>query len=183
MAIGRKSLLVSLSVPVIFLAVVLLSIFISGSFVKPDSNFVYFVMDNDNPKFGANHMIVNGKLKFDCRVYDLGEFDVDCNSREMESLEFFLYNTNTNESMSITIEQAKSFTYFDGLTSSDGYTVAPHYGTGGMFAFMDSDGDFFGGREEYQLLLKGKVFSKRINLSDKVMGYQIGYPNFVGWVK
>ncbi len=180
------TLVVAFSLPVLLIIIVALSAYLPSLFPSTNYNFVYSACTDGTNYYNYNcnnylHnrlVVVNGKLL----VNDInptldsdndGIPDINENYHER----IFLHDTEKNESREITMEEARSLSLNNLVTSPDGVSVSSDYSRGAEFLFL-----FDGGSSSGYYLMKGNSKSKLnlINNNDRYY-YQDNF-QFIGWV-
>jgi len=175
--------------PILLIVIVALSLYIPSVFLSTKYNFVYTTCDTGTNYYNSHycntylekrHTVVDGKIVVS--PVDLTkELNLDKASPEFDrkyTARIFLHDTNKNESREISLEEAKTLTLNNFLTSPDGVTVSSNYNNrGGDIFFL-----FGGGSSSYgYYLTKGKSKDKLnlINTSDQYYYHNF---QFLGWV-
>ena len=180
------SLVLAFSLPVLLIIIVAASTYLPSLFLSSNYNFIYAACTE-----GSNHyyyncdnylqnrlVVVNGKLVVNDINPSLdsdkdGIPDINENYKER----IFLHDTEKNESREITLEEARSLTLNNLVTSPDGISVSGDYSHGAEFLFLFDGGSSYG-----YYLMKGNNRSKLnlINNDDRYY-YQDNF-QFIGWV-
>jgi hypothetical protein len=172
-------LIIGVSLPVIFIAIISIVIFTPSLFIRPQHNFIYSTDDGTyygyNQAYKNTYVVKNGHLS-------LQELPVQLNSTytyKADSPTLYVYEVKTNSSHQITFDEAKNYTVDPGPSSPDGYTV--------KYEYDDSDGifDLFGsGHDTSGYFIEKNSGRKRLSgLTSGDRYYYQGNLKLVGWIK
>ena len=176
-------LIVAFGLPVVFIAGVVLSIYLPGvstayDFVYASCNKNYGYYDDICSQYLNNaHVVENGKMvnKPIDPAQDINHNKIpDANEF---TARFFRHDTAKNESREITLGETQMLNFNQLLTSPDGVTISNHSSyNSGFFPLLD-------GRSSYgRSLVKGRR-STRLNLINGVDRYYGPSDfHFIGWV-
>jgi hypothetical protein len=175
--------LLAFILPILLIIVVALSAYLPSLFLSTKYNFVYtscfdgknYYSYDCNSYLKNLYSVVDDKLVINSSnpIQKLNEEVIPTYTDRI-----FLHDTEKNESREITLNEAKTLTLNNLLTSPDGVTVSGYYSrSGGEFFLFD------GGHSSYgYYLMKGRSKTKLnlINSTDQYY-YQNNF-QFVGWV-
>lgn len=164
-------LIIAVALPVIFIVIVALFVYIPKANLSPKYNFIY--TSRDYTFYGAyknDFAIVNGKitLKPNPEVIDAK------NMSDMPTL--YVYNVTDDTSRTITFAEAKELMLDPGPSSPDGYTVEYDYGHDGIFEIFGSNGNNRGA-----FISKGGA-KKKVMIGSADRYYSDSF-RLLGWIK
>ncbi len=177
-------IIISFSLPIVFILVMLGVVYIPSYYVKTDYNFIYLTCKDSGYSNGEpicnfiknNYRIENNKLV----VQEIGQ-DQDINGNkildkdENKEVKFFKHNNKENLSTELTIEELEKLNINPKITSDDGYEVVNKNSYGGPFSS--------GGERQYYLVKDN--LSKKLDLKLPNNEFYYGDNNykFLGWIK
>lgn len=181
-------LLLAFLLPILLIAIVALSAYVPSLFISTNYNFIYTACTDGNNYYRYScdtylqkrYVVVDSKL-----VVNAVDITQDLNKdgvpdfKEGYTDRIFLHDTKNNQSREITLDEAKTLTLNNLLTSPDGVTVSGKYNRNGGSDFFI----FGGGSSSYNYYLVKGNSSSKINLINSTDRYY--YQNnfqFVGWV-
>ena len=179
------AIILAFALPIVLILVVALTIYVPSLFISTNYNFIYSSCTagtNYYPYYCNNylqrlHSVASGKL-VENAIDPLEDFDKNGlpDINENYTARIFLHDTQKNESVEITLEEAKELSLNGLLTSPDGVTISSNYERGSGFFLFD------GGSSYGYYLTKGKSRS-RLNLinRDDSYYYRDNF-QFLGWV-
>jgi hypothetical protein len=168
-------LLIGLALPIVFIVVISLVIYIPSFLVRPAHNFLYTTEDASNSygtyyeheyKVSDRHLVTEA-------VSHQSDMDTKMPHKDVPTL--YLYDVHTNTSHEISPDVASTYTLDPGPASSDGYTVTYQYTSGGFFLFESR------GQSGY-VISNGKGSKKLTGFSGQRY-YGSQDMNFIGWVE
>jgi hypothetical protein len=177
-------LVVGIALPVVFVIVISIVLFVPSFFIKPQHDFLYTTDEreyyyNYNPEYQNTYEVENGSIVV---VPNTVNSNSNSNSDsdiplKGETPTLYRYDIETNTSHQITLEEAKNLSLDPGPSSPDGYAVSYHYGHDGIFELFGSDNDNNG-----HYISKGNARKRLATLSgDTYRSY--GYFKLIGWIK
>lgn len=187
-------ILLAFTLPVALIVIVALSTYLPSLFISTDYNFVYtqcteganyysYRCDNYSEK---RYFVVNGKLAVNTIVVASTTTPTKDSNKdgipyiiENYTVRFFLHDTKKNESREITLEEAKTLTLNNLLTSPDGITISSGYDNNRNNLFFIFGG---GGSSYGHYLTKGKSRRKLNLINDGERYYYNNNFQFLGWV-
>jgi hypothetical protein len=174
-------LIVGISLPVVFIIVISIVIFVPSMFVNPQHNFLY-TFNNDaypyNQGYRNAYVVLNAHL---------ASTPVPANPSASVTLQntfvgdyppLYLYDVKTGTSHLVTLEEARLYTLDPGPSSPDGYTVNYEYTNSGIFELFGSSGNdsgYFIEKGNSRKKLSGLNATDRYAYSDNL--------KLLGWVK
>lgn len=181
------AIILAFLLPIVLIAAVALSVYLPSLFISTDYNFVYALCGDNLGHYYYNctnylqqlYSVQEGKL-----VVNTIDPNLDANRNNVKdinenyTIRLFLHNTEKDESREIALEEAKTYTLSNLLTSPDGVTFSLGYDRGAeFFPFFD------GGSSSGYYLTKGRNRS-RLNLINVGGEYYYSGRNvrFLGWV-
>lgn len=141
MKIKNLPLLVGILLPIVFIAVLSLAIYLPTFSIKPQYDFIYSL---DTYQYGDYMNTYTDRYVLNDNHIDVQQVDIDTNQtlnqklrkRNMPTL--YVYNVKTNTSHQITLDEAKTYTLDPGPSSPDGYVVKYEYTNNGIFELFGS---------------------------------------------
>jgi len=193
------AIILAFALPIIIMIAVALSVYLPALFLSTNYNFVYVTCTNNNDSYPYNcnsflagkYSVKDGKLIINTSATSSIDYFQNTNSNNGPSSpivsrakdlgtyndRIFLHDTKSNQSREITIEEAKTLTLNNLVTSPDGVSVTSNYNNGGDFFI------FGGGRSSFgYYLTKGQSRTKLnlINITNQY--YNQNNFQFIGWV-
>lgn len=159
--------MIGFSIPVLMILFVAASIYLPGIFQQPRYNFLYSADADyyDNRTYSVS----NGRL-----IINPQPFTYPSN-RPYQSPQLYVHNVTTNESTSVSFQEASGLTLDPSAQSPDGYKIENGSNNSGFFPFFWYDRDY---NAQY---IVGHNTSKKLN----VKTYGSSYYNsihFLGWI-
>lgn len=179
---ARLPLIVGISLPIVFIAIISIAIFGPSLFVKPEHNFIY---SNEPTYYGYysreyqnTYTVQNGRIVLEPLLPREGEVI----QRESEGAvkvapDLYLYDVKAHSTHLITLEEAQKYTVDPGPSSPDGYVVEYAYGHNGIFELFGSSSDDNG-----HFISKGNGKKKLSGLPGDRYSNQ-GNFRLIGWIK
>ncbi len=158
-------LIIGLALPIIFIIIIAIVVYLPTNFVNPKHNFVY--LDQSYGSYLTDIVVVEDKIT------SVPSGSVDMYAKK--SPKIYLYDFSKNASYEITLEEAKQLSVTKGPASPDGYSIERNYNHSGIFEIFGSYEDNSG------YFITSPEGSKR-----KLTGIQGEYYyelNIIGWVK
>lgn len=185
------AMLLAFMLPIVLIAVVVLSTYLPSLFLSTSYNFVYTSCVNGTNYYHSNncdnylqkrYSVVDNKLVANNvdPTLDSGNNKIpDVNKNYTARI--FLHDTEKNESREITFEEAQTLPLNTLLTSPDGVAVSRHYDRNGSDSFFIFNGG--GSLSSYgYYLTKGKSKDKLNLINSRDQYYYRNNFQFVGWV-
>lgn len=159
------SLVIGISIPLLMIIFVGLSIYLPGIFIKPKTNFIYYVGDS----YYSNSYSVSSSHLVEIPSNYTGNLKTFPQTNKI-----YLYNVQKEDNTELSYSEAQKLFLDSNVTSPDGFEVKAG-GSGGFFPFFGSYDGY------YQKYLVGHNVSKKLKL---LSGNQYGNTfHFLGWVK
>ncbi len=177
-------LIVGIALPIVFIIIISLSIYIPTLYVNPEHNFIYSMNDNyySNNSYKNTYKITDGKIHTEQTLTAKNNGMIDSKTAIIymgENPPLYLYDVKTNSSHEITLEEAEKYNLDPGPSSPDGYNIDYGYNNNGIFELFGSSRN---GNGFY--VYKGNSKKMLTGLSNsKSYYYGAGYFNLIGWVK
>jgi hypothetical protein len=165
----NRSLIIGFSLPIAMIVFVAASIYVPSFFVHPAYNFLY--SSSDENANDDQYLVVDDHVQQN-RDYEASYY----NPQFYPQPKLYIYDTNTNESIPVTFEEAKNYTLISDITSPDGYTIENGRQNNGGFFFLG------GGTDYTSKYLVGHNISKKLNLKSSSTRYS-NSTEFLGWIK
>lgn len=172
MRIKNLPLIVGIALPVVFIAVVSVIIFLPSLRVKPQHNFIYTI--------GPYYYSGGYQTTYEVRDGRIVLWDADSRPDQVPAAvpaAIYLYDVVADTSRQISFEDAKEYVLVPGPSSPDGYTVDYQYQHDGIFELFgsnDNDSGYFISKDG------GK---KRLNAFPGNPYRSWGEFRLVGWVQ
>jgi len=167
-------LIVGISLPIIFILLISIAIFVPSFFIKPQYNFIYSSEDY----YGYNQGYKNTYAVEDGSIV-LQALPVQPNQTyKGDSPTLYLYDVKNNSSHKITLNETKKYTIDSGPSSPDGYTIKYERNHDGIFELFGSNGDgsgYFIEKDSGKKELTGLI-------NDSQYYYQNSF-KLIGWIK
>jgi hypothetical protein len=166
-------LAIGIALPVVFIAIISVAIFLPTLFIKPEHNFIYTLEDTSwyNQNYEHSYKVEGDRIVIEPII------SRNSNVVQKGSPGLFLYDVKNNTSERITLEEAQRYNVSPGPSSPDGYTVGYEYGHAGIFElFGDSDS------QRGYFISSGSAKKKLTGLGADRYTYQTGF-RLIGWVK
>ncbi len=178
-------LIIGLLLPIIFIVVMAIVVYLPSMGIKPEHNFLYTTS-------GASDYYYNNRPQY-TEKYDIDsagrlttikeEVVVDKNrdygyTPKQGAPELYLYDVKAETSKQVTLEEAQKFVLERGPSSPDGYSVVYDYNnSGGLMS------EIVGGRSGYSgyVMSKGKAKKKIVGLTNTY--YYSQNLLIIGWIK
>lgn len=165
----KVALLIALAAPTLLVVLVLGSIFIPQLFVSSKVGFLYFT--GDDYSCSGQYVVENKKV-----AKGVDPFGDNTSSSYCKKADIYLHDSDKNESVKLSFEQAGQYVLDSNLKSKDGFEVVRGSSSGGF--------PFGGYSDNYKnYYFKGKGLSKKLNVNYYDSGYRVDYFNFLGWVE
>lgn len=180
------ALVLAFSLPALLIIVIALSAYLPSLFISTNYNFLYSSCVDGTGNYSyrcvdylqKRYSVVDGKLV----VNDIGS-DQDSDNdgipdvKEDYTARLFLHDTKSNETREISLEEAKSLSLNELITSPDGVSVSSDYDRGADVLFLFDRGSSYG-----YYLVKGNAKSKLNLINDENRYYYRNNFQFIGWV-
>ncbi|HBG60584.1 MAG: hypothetical protein A2Y03_00740 [Omnitrophica WOR_2 bacterium GWF2_38_59] len=159
-------LIVSLSIPVLMIALVAISIYVPTIFVKPKMDFVYSI--GRDYCYLQKYSVQNSKI-VENEIKEAKDPNY-CHNNSREP-KLYYYDVEKDSTKQITFEEASKYILDSSYSSEDGFSVVSGSGHSDLF--------FYNGSSYYKKYIKKGAFSKKLNIG---ADYYYDF-NFLGWVK
>lgn len=175
-------LIVGIALPIIFIIIISVLLFVPPSLVNPEHDFVYTMSDRYeyNYCYRNYYELKNNKIVLKSTNLNLDEKKIDPNIYESIKIEdmpdLYIYHVKTDTTNEISFEEAQKLTLLPGPSSPDGYTVSYQYNHDGIFELFGSNPDSQG-----YFISKGNKSKRLANLGDT--NYYSGNFDLIGWVQ
>jgi hypothetical protein len=170
-------LLIGIALPIVFIIIISLVLFLPTLGIQPEHDFIY---SSEGTWSSSYYQFKNVYLVKDDRIILASAPPTgsrDESSRQDKPI-LYKYNVKDNSVHQITYEEAQQYTLDPGPSSSDGYLVKYEYNHDGLFEIFD------GGNSDQGYYIEKENAKKRLN------GLSNGYPyssegnfKFLGWIK
>ncbi len=166
---NKIALIIAIGLPLILVLWVLVFVYLLPElFVNPKYNFIY--VTSYESKYAH---VENGRIQVDPCPYGPTSYR-DCSSYYKE-FNFYLYDVKNDESIPLSLDEAKAYKLDSSEKSPDGYVIR---------SSRDSSGDFFlfpffwsSGVSRGYYITKSNTWGKQISLRDNYYNFK-----FLGWV-
>jgi hypothetical protein len=169
-------LIIGIALPVLFIGIVSIILFLPSLFIRPQHNFIYS-SNNDyysyNQAYRNSYAVENGRLIMEPLPVQAGVVY----TYKADAPDLFLYDVKSDSSHLIEYSEARRWNLDPGPSSPDGYTVKYEYGHDGIFELFGSDG-----RDNGYFISKGSGSKKLRGLGNNGY-YDSGNFKLIGWVK
>ncbi len=174
-------LVFGIALPIIFILVISLVVFIPSLYVNPQHNFLYMTSDvvyGNNQMYSQTYVVVNDHIALKSVVNNPNRPQYPYVTYRTDNPPLYLYDVKNNSSHQITFDEAKKILVVMDPMSPDGYTVTYRYSNGGIF-------EIFGGNntDSRYVITKGNGSKKLDGLLPADAYYSPGNFTFLGWVK
>jgi len=177
-------LVLAFSIPLIFIIIVVIIVYLPAKLIYSDYEFAYVQCSGyfaySCEDITNYYRVTDGKIS-------ISEYDEDMNIESnkitvthkrsensydrFSTFKFFIYNTKTDESRAVNIDELKELSFFDEDVSPDGYSVVDEYvGSHDVFPFYFSS-------SHYGIFLKNNKNRREIVLDGGSRDI-----DFLGWV-
>lgn len=165
-------LIFGISLPIVFIIIISLVLFVPSISIKPAHNFIYSFEDSYGNYYKNIYVIDKNRITTS-PIKNPSLYTDKQQKYTSDNSPIYLYNVSEDTSRQISLEDAKNLLLDPGPSSPDGYNVSYQYNSGDLFFGQNNSG-------YYIFNNKGK---KKIN--GIANGPYSGYGNFkvVGWVK
>ncbi len=176
-------LIVGIALPIVFIIIISVVIFLPSFFIKPQYNFIY-ALDNNyyayNQSYKNTFGVENGKI-----VSVPISAPLNLPRREVVNYlgdypKIYLYNVKNGTSHEIGFAEAEKLSLDAGPSSPDGYSISYEYGNYGFF-------DLIGGNNNSNgyFIYKGNAKKRLLGFVDDNSRYYGSNSNFkiIGWIK
>ncbi len=171
-------LLVGILLPIVFIIILSVVVFLPMHSVNPAHNFLYAsnsysYRNDENGQTRMNNFIIqNGKLFRN--TPSASPLEQNQNIKYIDP-ELYMYDVKTDTIRKTTFEEAEKYVYEDSRTSSDGYTVQYDYNNAGIF-------ELFGARSNPGYVVSNGKSQKRLKsmMAENQYYYSLA---LIGWIK
>jgi hypothetical protein len=186
MKTNNLPIFVGIALPLVFIVIISVVVFLPSFFVKPQHDFVYTTSDQSygyydyDQGYKNTYRVENGKIVLEpvqVRIDPSLKKDSIVYKGDMPPL--YRYEVKTNTSREISFKDAENLSLDLGPSSPDGYSVGYEYGNDGIFEIFGSNSNSDG-----LFISKGNA-KKRLNGLVNNDGYYWYRGNFklIGWIK
>jgi hypothetical protein len=169
-------LIIGISLPVVFIIIISVIIFLPSLFIKPKYNFLYSNSDSyytyDFNRYSSTFEVLNGRLSISQLSTTTGI------TYKTGTPPLFVYDVKTNTSHQVDFNEVQKYVIDPGPSSPDGYIVKYEYGNNGIFELFGS-----GGNQSGYVLSKGNTSKKLNGLISGSYYYSYNNLKFIGWIK
>ncbi|MEK7095495.1 MAG: hypothetical protein AAB917_02440 [Patescibacteria group bacterium] len=173
-------LVIGIVLPIIFIIIISLVIFLPKASLKPLHNFIYsaetpYYSYNNGP-YKNTYKIESGRL-----ITQALPINPEYNKNivfKADNPPLYLYDVKNESAHEITLEEAQRYILDPGPSSPDGYSVGYSYGHDGIFEIFGSDGNDNG-----YYVSKGNAKRKLPGLTNGTRYSYDGNFKLIGWVK
>ena len=181
------TLIIGVSLPIIFIIIIAIVIFVPSLSIKPEHNFVYVDVNSNNNYYSGNvyknsFVIKDGKIVKEpaSNLEYLQEQNKKyTNYKLIEAPTLYLYNVIENTAKQITLDEANNYTFDPGPSSPDGYTVKFERNSDGIFEIFGSNNNSSGYFIEKN---RGKKKLTGLTLENGNYYYNSNF-QLIGWIK
>ncbi len=168
-------LIIGIALPLVFVLIISLVIFLPSLSVKPQYNFIYTTNDyySYNQAYKNTFAIENNHIVLQPVSIRAGETYVGT----MPTL--YLYDVKANNSHQISFDEAKNLTLDAGPSSPDGYTIKYQYNNEGIFELFGSNGN----NDRGYFVTKNNGAKKLTGFPATDYYWSDGSLKFIGWIK
>ncbi len=168
-------LIIGIALPILFIIVISVVIFVPSLYVKPAHDFIYTTTDryvyNQLPTYA--YAVQSGKIALDPIQRSPSTNQNITYTTDMPTL--YRYDTKNNTIHTITFEEAKAFMLDAGPSSPDGYIVGYEYNHDGIFELFGSGNDNRG-----YYISKGNAKKKLPGITSDIYSNNL---KLIGWIK
>lgn len=165
-------LFVGITLPVLFIALISVAVYIPRLSLHPQYNFVY------TPAYWSTYDVQNDyKITDGHLVMTPNSLPKDVKQPAKVAPDLYLYDIQNNTSHQITFEEAQKYTFTAGPSSPDGYVVGFKNGNAGIFELFGSSGDY-----NAVYISKNGAGKKLDAIASDAYGYRGGF-RFIGWIQ
>ncbi len=141
-------LLVAIALPILFIIILAVTLFVPSSKINPEFNFLYIDSSEqwktsfNTFRYENTYEVENNKIVKKTIIYSKSEnlmYEDKIEKKDSPSL--YLYDVEENTSKIITFEDAQDLDLEQGPSSPDGYTVKFEYNSDGIFELFGSNND------------------------------------------
>ena len=167
-------IIVGIALPIVFIIIISLVIYVPTFFIKPEHNFIYTTTNNGI--YGQNSIKQTYTVKNGSLVQERVQLPSDRFSYSSDEI-LYMYDVKSDTSHQVSFDDVKDLAFDPGPSSPDGYLVRYEYNSEGIF-------DLFGGNRGNSgyFIEKGNSRKKLNVLSNSGYAYE-GNIKFIGWVK
>lgn len=168
--------MIGISLPVIFVIIISVFVFLPAMFINPEHNFIYsnqrdYYYDYYGNNKQVNYYISNGHIT----ASNLPTTTAEMNKPYPK---LYLYDVKNDTTKEISIDEAKVYLVDPGPSSPDGYTVKYQSNNSGIFELFGSNG-----RSSGYVISKGGGSKNLTGLYNTGYDYYYGSFKLIGWVK
>ena len=171
------TLLIAIAMPIIFIVIISIVVFVPPLFLKPQYNFLY---TTNNDYYDYNGRYKNSYSIKDNKLVSIPVTVVSGVSYKEEQMPLYIYDVKSNTTKQVSFDEVGEYVIDSGPSSPDGYIVKYDYNYGDYGIF----GLFGSGRRS-----NGYVIAKNDNQKQLTGLTSDGYSNyyyqfkFIGWIK
>ena len=185
------SLIVGILLPIIFIIVIAVILYLPQLAVNPTHDFIYTLEDRYGSDVGYNHTydiegdeIVLKKLSregFESSraSVPINIINTSTDESEIVAPDLYYYDVENHRSNQISLEEAKSYAVVPGPTSPDGYVIEYNSGNYGIFELFGSSRDSRG----YYIRQSDGAGSEKLTSIAGDRGYYYRNLKLIGWIK
>lgn len=173
----KLPLIIAIALPIIFIVIISVVIFLPSVFVKPAHDFIYTTEGSSYgyPNYRTTYSIKNDRIVSDVVILTKQQLE---NNNIQNAPVLYRYDVVNDTSHEITFEEAQKLSLDPGPSSPDGYTVSYEYGHDGIFELFGSNNNNNG-----YFIGKGNGKKKLSNVGGPNERWYQGRFSIIGWVK
>lgn len=174
-------IIIGIALPLVFIAVISIVLFVPSLFVKPGYDFLYTTDERDyyydyDGAYQNTFRVVDGRITLEPVAVRSDVVPVKPLVYKAAMPTLYRYDVETDTSREVSFVEAQKLSLDPGPSSPDGYTVEYDYGHDGIFEIFGSNGN-----GNAYVISKGNGGKRLTGLA----GDRYYYGNFrlLGWVK
>jgi hypothetical protein len=171
-------IIIGIALPLVFITIISLVLFVPSFFIKPKHNFIYSIPSNSYYSYSdyKNTYVVE-KNSLVLKKNPLPKDDSYGRYLTEDAPILYFYDVRNNSSHQITFEEAQRYILDPGPSSPDGYSIDFDYGSSGIF-------EIFGGNNGYRgyYIMRNGAKKKLDAIALDKYSYS-GTFKLIGWIK
>ena len=124
-------LIIGLALPILFIIIIAIVVYLPSNFVNPQHNFIYKEQSYDS--YRNDVVIVGDKVSLAPTNITEKGIVADPYLQVKDYPKIYLYDFSKNASYEISLEEAQKFSVAKGPSSPDGYSIERNYNHRGIF--------------------------------------------------